>query len=115
MYFLLTISNCSNSRKVWDFYLQTCREHESFFGLTWAHFQQLIENVEKNETYMLNPKASAFVPRRLRLLGIDPSIYTAHQEFIQVITRTLISLCYADVMISRADDVIADVLTTASV
>jgi len=99
-YALFIISNCSHSRKVWDFYLQTCRDHESFFGLTWAHFQQLIETVEQKETYMLNPKASAFVPRSMRLMGIDPSIYTAHQEFIQV-TRALILICYVVVRYRR--------------
>ncbi|XP_052786949.1 uncharacterized protein LOC128222124 isoform X1 [Mya arenaria] len=57
---LCLIGRCS---KVWEYYLEICNDHGSFFGLTWKHFKSLLENTEVEETYRLNPLAKEFVPR----------------------------------------------------
>ncbi|KAK3583585.1 hypothetical protein CHS0354_039403 [Potamilus streckersoni] len=56
---LCLIGKCS---KVWDYYLEVCNDHGSFFGMTWNHLRSLMNNAEMTKSYILNPHAPEFVP-----------------------------------------------------
>ena len=49
--------------KVWEYFLEVCNDHNSFFGMTWPHLKSLLNNVEMTKTYILNPLAPEFIPK----------------------------------------------------
>jgi len=58
---LCSIGRC---RKVWERFIQICDENHSLNGITWIHLRNLLDNLELKKTYVLNPLAPEFVPRR---------------------------------------------------
>lgn len=58
---LCSIGRC---RKVWERFIQICDENHSLNGITWIHLRNLLDNLELKKTYILNPLAPEFVPRR---------------------------------------------------
>lgn len=54
-----------NFRKVWEYFLETCNEHKSFFGLKFSVLKAQLNSAELRKTYVLNPLAPEFVPNRL--------------------------------------------------
>jgi hypothetical protein len=53
------------SRKVWEYFLETCNEQKSFFGLKFSVLKAQLNSAELRKTYVLNPLAPEFVPNRL--------------------------------------------------
>ena len=51
--------------KVWEYFLEVCNDHDSFFGMTWHHLKSLLNNVEMTKTYILNPLAPEFIPKSI--------------------------------------------------
>jgi len=58
---LCSIGRC---RKVWERFIQICDENHSLNGITWIHLRNLLDNLELKKSYILNPLAPEFVPRR---------------------------------------------------
>ncbi|ESO87147.1 hypothetical protein LOTGIDRAFT_106967, partial [Lottia gigantea] len=52
-------------RKVWEYFLEICNQHSSFYGMTWSTLRAQLEGVEMTKTYTLNPLAPEFIPNRL--------------------------------------------------
>lgn len=61
----LSLCLVGKCRKVWECYLEECKENGSFFGMPWDAFKAQIEAAERRKTYVLNPLAPEFVPNRL--------------------------------------------------
>ncbi|XP_052069643.1 probable helicase with zinc finger domain [Mytilus californianus] len=61
----LSLCLVGKCRKVWECYLEECKENGSFYGMPWDAFKAQIEAAERRKTYVLNPLAPEFVPNRL--------------------------------------------------
>ncbi|XP_017768424.1 PREDICTED: probable helicase with zinc finger domain isoform X2 [Nicrophorus vespilloides] len=60
---LCSIGKCS---KVWERFLQICEENKSLFGITWLSLRNHLDGVELKKTYVLNPLAPEFIPRKFK-------------------------------------------------
>ncbi|XP_063235527.1 probable helicase with zinc finger domain [Bacillus rossius redtenbacheri] len=58
---LCSIGRC---RKVWERFIEICDQNKSLFGITWLYLRSQLDGVELKKTYVLNPLAPEFVPRR---------------------------------------------------
>lgn len=61
----INLFSFSYFRKVWEYFLETCNEHKSFFGLKFSVLKAQLNSAELRKTYVLNPLAPEFVPNRL--------------------------------------------------
>lgn len=61
----LSLCLVGKCRKVWEYFLETCNEHKSFFGLKFSVLKAQLNSAELRKTYVLNPLAPEFVPNRL--------------------------------------------------
>jgi len=59
-----TVGKC---RKLWEKFLEICNENTSIFGVTWSSFRSQLDGIEFKKTYVLNPLAPEFVPRKQQL------------------------------------------------
>lgn len=58
---LCSIGRCS---KLWERFIQVCHENNSLYGITWSALKNQLDGVELKKTYVLNPLAPVFVPRK---------------------------------------------------
>ncbi|KAI4471147.1 dna2/nam7 helicase family [Holotrichia oblita] len=58
---LCSIGRCS---KVWERFIQICNENNSLFGITWSQLRSQLDGVEFKKSYVLNPLAPEFVPKK---------------------------------------------------
>ena len=66
--------------KVWEYYLEVCNDHNSFFGMTWPHLKSLLNNVEMTKTYILNPLAPEFIPKSIYPHGQPVFMSPGHSQ-----------------------------------
>ena len=57
---LCSVGKC---RKLWEKFIKIASEHRSLFGLKWVAIKTMLDGVELNKTYVLNPFAKEFIPR----------------------------------------------------
>lgn len=53
-------------RKLWERYLEVCRDSNSLNGLSWSQLRSHLDALEMKKLYGLNPMAPEFVPTVLR-------------------------------------------------
>ncbi|XP_062616187.1 probable helicase with zinc finger domain isoform X1 [Saccostrea cucullata] len=61
----LSLCLVGKCRKVWEYFLETCNEQKSFFGMKFSVLKAQLNSAELRKTYVLNPLAPEFVPNRL--------------------------------------------------
>ncbi|XP_060520243.1 probable helicase with zinc finger domain isoform X2 [Cylas formicarius] len=60
---LCSLGRCS---KVWERFIQICKDNESLFGITWTQLKLQLDGIELKKIYTLNPLAPEFVPRKYK-------------------------------------------------
>jgi len=58
---ICTVGKC---RKLWEKFLEICNQNTSIFGITWSSFRSQLDGIEFKKTFVFNPLAPEFVPRR---------------------------------------------------
>ncbi|KAJ8936128.1 hypothetical protein NQ318_022210 [Aromia moschata] len=66
---LCSLGRCS---KVWERFIQICKDNESLFGITWTQLKLQLDGIELKKIYTLNPLAPEFIPRKYKEMGIVP-------------------------------------------
>lgn len=69
------VSLCSmgKCRKLWEKFIRICYDNDSLYGISWQTLQTQLDGLELKKTYMLNPLAPEFIPRRMRMKALAPS------------------------------------------
>ncbi|XP_070187827.1 probable helicase with zinc finger domain isoform X2 [Littorina saxatilis] len=60
----LSLCLVGKCRKVWEYFLETCHQNKSLFGITWTELRASLDRVEVAKNYVLNPMAPEFIPNR---------------------------------------------------
>lgn len=60
------VALCSIGRcvKLWERFIKICDENKSLFGITWPSLRCQLDGVELKKSYVLNPLAPEFIPRK---------------------------------------------------
>ncbi|KAJ8919966.1 hypothetical protein NQ315_006495 [Exocentrus adspersus] len=66
---LCSVGKCS---KVWEYFIVTCKDNGSLFGITWEQLRLQLDGIELKKIYTLNPLAPEFIPRRYRNAVPEP-------------------------------------------
>lgn len=93
------VALCSIGRccKLWEKFIKICEENNSLYGITWASLRSQLDGVELKKSYVLNPLAPEFIPRKYQpepyirnaqvlpppmpLLGQNMSVFPGLQRF----------------------------------
>ncbi|XP_056643763.1 probable helicase with zinc finger domain [Diorhabda sublineata] len=67
---LCSLGRCS---KVWERFIQICKDNDSLFGITWTQLKLQLDGIELKKIYTLNPLAPEFIPRKYKEMGILPN------------------------------------------
>ena len=52
---------------MWERFIQICDENKSLFGITWPQLRSQLDGVELKKSYILNPLAPEFIPRKYQM------------------------------------------------
>lgn len=76
-------------RKLWLRFIETCRDHNSLYGISWMQLRAHLDALEMKKLYGLNPMAPEFVPKVLRssqssrtsATALSPSLFMSTQQY----------------------------------